>query len=509
MDNSPEHKETFLFRDITLLKNDVLGAGSYGKVCRATCDGLPCAAKIIHPTLFDLNDPGADSFMQKFDEECRLLSKVRHPNVVLYLGTYSDPETNLPVLLMELCDNSLTKFLEQSPTDSLAYHTEVNITHDIALALVYLHANQVIHRDLTSNNVLMIAEARAKVTDFGMSRLASVNPRMTPLTQCPGNLLYMSPEALDEVPNYTKKLDIFSLGVLVVQILTQQFPNPSARFKVVDVSQDPRFSSKTVNMPVVETERRSQHLDLIDDSHPLKDLALKCLKDVDKTRPTALELSSMLQEMKKSQHYRESIDSLESDRLEEERNSLSRARINSLRVQVQELKQREIKQQQKLSYQQREYKSQKEQVLAEMREEVQQIQTALKEKEQELQEAQETEKALRAIVEARDRELHNCQLTEKTLRALVEVKDRELQKSQRTAMQVQHTLHLKEREIHDLKQTVSTFRQSGTVKLNRSESLPDENIRPSPQDTSNSHHLEIRQKYCSSKCSEKRSCCGV
>ena len=83
------------------------------------------------------------------------------------------------------------------------------------------------------NNVLMIAGTRAKITDFGMSKLATGSPRMTALTLCPGNLLYMSPEALDEAKSYTTKLDIFSFGVIVIQILTRQFPNPTDHFQTI------------------------------------------------------------------------------------------------------------------------------------------------------------------------------------------------------------------------------------------------------------------------------------
>ena len=224
----------FVYHNIELYKSDNLGSGSYGGVCKAKCDGLLCAAKIMHPTLFDLRDPGAASYLRKFEEECHLLSLARHPNVVQYLASYYDPDTQLPVLLMELCDESLTSFLERSQ-EPLSYNIQVNICHDIALALVYLHSNGLIHRDLTGNNVLVIAGPRAKITDFGMSKLASVNPRMTAFTLCPGNVLYMSPEALDEVKSYTAKLDIFSFGVLTIQILTRQFPNPIDRFRKIHV----------------------------------------------------------------------------------------------------------------------------------------------------------------------------------------------------------------------------------------------------------------------------------
>ena len=105
----------FGYRNIELYKSESLGSGSYGGVCRAKCDGVPCAAKIMHPTLFDMRDTGSVSYLRKFREECHLLSLVRHPNVVQYLATYYDPDTRLPVLLMELCDESLTAFLERSP----------------------------------------------------------------------------------------------------------------------------------------------------------------------------------------------------------------------------------------------------------------------------------------------------------------------------------------------------------------------------------------------------------
>ena len=107
------------------------------------------------------------------------------------------------------------------------YHIQLNIGQDVALALAYLHSNGIIHRDLSSNNVLLIGEGtRAKVTDFGMSTLIGMNPRMTPLTMCPGTAAYMPPEALIMPPQYSSKLDCFSHGVLTIQMVTRQFPNP-------------------------------------------------------------------------------------------------------------------------------------------------------------------------------------------------------------------------------------------------------------------------------------------
>ena len=215
-----------------------------------------------------------------------------------HLGTYCDPDTRLPVLLMELCEESLTAFLERSP-GPLSYHVQVNICHDIALALVYLHSNGLIHRDLTGNNILMVSGPRAKITDFGVSKLSNINPRMTALTLCPGNVLYMAPEALDEAKSYTAKLDIFSFGVIVIQILTRQFPAPTDRFQYLQ--------DGDIHFLVPDKERRKTQLNLIPDAHILKPLAIQCLNKKDSERPSALELSERLSELKQTSLYTESM----------------------------------------------------------------------------------------------------------------------------------------------------------------------------------------------------------
>ena len=292
----------FHYRSIELLKSEHIGSGSYGGVCKARCDGLLCAAKIVHPTLFDPHDPGASIYLSKFWNECQLLSLVRHPNIVQYLAVCYDPDTQLPVLLMELCDENLSVFLERSP-GPLSYHIQVNICHDIALALVYLHSNGLIHRDLTGNNVLMLPGPRAKITDFGMSKLASANPRMSALTLCPGNLLYMPPEALDDTKSYTSKLDIFSAGVIIIQIITREFPNPGKRLRQVFV---PQFDEPLMQV-VPERERRLNHISLIPDTHSLKPLALHCLERKEKQRPSADDICENLSQLKQSSHYLESF----------------------------------------------------------------------------------------------------------------------------------------------------------------------------------------------------------
>ena len=290
------------YGSVQIYDKEVLGIGSYGKVCKAKCGQLPCAAKLLHDTLFQDNDPGTRNLITKFLQECQFLSTIKHPSVVQYLGTATDPQSRRPVLLMELMDESLTRFLERL-TGPLPYHSQLNICHDVTLALAYLHFNAIIHRDLSSNNVLLIGEgSRAKMTDFGMSKLMDMNLRMT---QVPGTPAYMPPEALISPPHYSNKLDCFSCGVLALQIITRNFPSPGDATRYVD---DPRFPTGRVSIHYPETERRKKDIDLIEPSHPLRPIALHCLKDRDTERPSADELCGRLASLKREPRYTHSVE---------------------------------------------------------------------------------------------------------------------------------------------------------------------------------------------------------
>ena len=303
---TPAQHHVFRYHHFQIDKSQPLGHGSYGAVYKAKCDQLPCAAKVLHPTIVDPSnhDPGAVKIMDRFSQECAFLESIRHPNIVQYLAMTMDPESRLPVLLMELLDESLTKMLECSQ-QSLAYYIQVDICHDVALAIAYLHSNNIIHRDLSSNNVLIIAGRRAKVTDFGMSKLVSADLPMTTPTMCPGTLAYMPPEALREPPRYTNKLDCFSEGVLMIQVCTRLWPKPGPRTQIVPFPTSP---TGTTEMPVLEIERRKNHIDLIDPHHPVLPIATDCLKYNERKRPSSEELCQRLADLKESTKYRESVD---------------------------------------------------------------------------------------------------------------------------------------------------------------------------------------------------------
>ena len=179
-------------------------------------NGLVCAGKKIHEILLDVGNVGVQEIATKYVQECQLMSDLRHPNITQFLGLCFLPNCQLPVLVMERLDSSLDDLLEIVPNIPLTMKR--SILEEIARGLLYLHKHnpQIIHRDLTSKNVLLTSGLVAKITDLGNSRIVNIQPGQLAqtLSRNPGTLVYMPPEALADVARYGPSLDIFSFGHL-------------------------------------------------------------------------------------------------------------------------------------------------------------------------------------------------------------------------------------------------------------------------------------------------------
>ena len=330
------------FEDLEIFTKEQLGSGSFGTVYKAKFCEVICAAKILHEVLCQLSGADSQVTRSRFKQECEILKDIKHPNVVQYLGVTHDQQSGLPILLMELLDENLTDFLKRTD-EPLRYHLQVNLCHDIALALTYLHSKDIIHRDLSGKNVLLIAGSRAKVADFGMSKLTVVNAYLTQggLAQCPGTPCYMSPEALMKPPAYSYKLDVFSSGVVAIQIITREFPEPGPETLKHDNPKSPTGFSYT---PISEVNRRKNHIDLIDPEHPLLPLIKKCLADKEEDRPSAQKLCHELALLKQASKYTESkqqptLQELKVQELRQKNEELLRAQ-NDHEQMIEELQQK-------------------------------------------------------------------------------------------------------------------------------------------------------------------------
>ena len=194
-----------------------IGRGAWASVHETTFRGATVAAKCLHELI------NAPKTRQLFQREMEMALQCQHQNIVTFLGaTVEEPL----VILMELMDTSLRSAYEQG---NIKDHQMLGILHDIASALHFLHTrpDPVIHRDVSSANVLLKAlyngEWLAKLGDLGTAQL-----QQQAATVGPGAMAYGAPEAGD----YTKhspKMDIYSYGVLILETLTKTHP-----FQIID-----------------------------------------------------------------------------------------------------------------------------------------------------------------------------------------------------------------------------------------------------------------------------------
>lgn len=157
--------------------------------------------------------------MQKdFTQEIYILRKIRHKNVVQFIGACTRPP-NLCIVTEYMPRGSLYDYLhKQKGTFKLPSLLKVAI--DVSKGMNYLHKNKILHRDLKAANLLMDENEVVKVADFGVARVQDQSGVMTAET---GTYRWMAPEVIEHKP-YNHKADIFSFGVVLWELLTGKLP---------------------------------------------------------------------------------------------------------------------------------------------------------------------------------------------------------------------------------------------------------------------------------------------
>ena len=250
---------------------DEISRGAYGVVYRGTLGTRPVAIKKIHQLLLDCAKERSEelaSTEESFNGECELMEAIKHANVVEFIGVFKQDGST--VLVMELMHQTLEEFLEKN-RGALPLWKQVRICLKIALGLMFLHHHdpQILHRDLTAKNVLMNKEGSlVKISDLGQAKFRPSSV-MYLTTKAPGCVMYMPPECLVDRPHFTDKGDVFSLGVVALQISTQK--PPSCGLGAIGVQK--------------EVERRSADLGRLMAEHPMEPIILQCLHDDPAKRP--------------------------------------------------------------------------------------------------------------------------------------------------------------------------------------------------------------------------------
>ena len=216
------------------LTEEEKGRGGWAVVRVANFRGIHVAAKCLHEQI-------SEYYSDLFTREMNMAARLRHPNLVQFIGA---TRTGKMIILTELMPTSLRAVLEQRANERLKLEqNEINsISLDVARALNYLHLTQpepLIHRDISSANVLLEPGPnnswKAKVSDYG-----SVNLQRQLRTIGPGSPVYAAPEA-NTPDQQSPKMDIFSFGVLLVEMCTARFPEVAARQALLDSIENHNF----------------------------------------------------------------------------------------------------------------------------------------------------------------------------------------------------------------------------------------------------------------------------
>jgi hypothetical protein len=212
--------------DVLMIKE--IGRGAWGTVMRGRCRGEAVAVKLPHQDILNRR------LLERLKRETRVMIQICHPNLVRIVAAVFDRDAEQlrqpPLIITELLDLNLRQCYLRRRLDP---NSRIPIFLDIAYGLHYLHTCQepIIHRDVSAPNVLLKAFPnrmwRAKVSDFGSANLA-----IDSVTVGEGALIYTAPEAFpprdptSPRPRHTTKIDVYSFGILMCEVITEEQPNP-------------------------------------------------------------------------------------------------------------------------------------------------------------------------------------------------------------------------------------------------------------------------------------------
>ncbi|XP_059663249.1 serine/threonine-protein kinase EDR1 isoform X2 [Cornus florida] len=192
-----------------------VGIGFFGEVFRGIWNGTDVAIKVF------LEQDLTVENMMDFCNEISILSRLRHPNVILFLGAcIKPPRLSMITEYMEM--GSLYYLIHLSgQKKKLSWRRRLKMLRDICRGLMCIHRMKIVHRDIKSANCLVNKHSVVKICDFGLSRIMTDSTSRD--SSSAGTPQWMAPELVRNEP-FTEKCDIFSLGVIIWELCTLNRP---------------------------------------------------------------------------------------------------------------------------------------------------------------------------------------------------------------------------------------------------------------------------------------------
>jgi len=201
-----------------IILGEKIGSGCFGSVYRGKCRGFNVAIKQL------LKQNLEQKTLEDFRKEVDIMTQMRHPNVVLFMGACTEP--GKLAICCELMKESVYDLLRKHNKD-ITLQQRVKMAKDTAAGMAWLHgaSPQIIHRDLKPQNLLVDEHWNVKVCDFGLSQVKLREEKIRDGKSIPGTPLWMAPEVLlgKEVD---EKADVYSFGIVLWEIVTGQEPFP-------------------------------------------------------------------------------------------------------------------------------------------------------------------------------------------------------------------------------------------------------------------------------------------